>query len=831
LEVISQKPWAEPCKGPLFSAVVLLALLLGVPVSSPAVVTSQAQCPGAVAITSFKLQVDPVGSGAPLPVSAINLIQSGEKLHYEPVRLPTKYKDKAKVAVVLAPTSAYGSDQIEVLAPKPASAAADWPVPIRASVVGLVFGERGIDVKRVNSLVKENPEIISQLADYAQRTTTVEALVKTLSDYEQSPPGSTDLQSALHGFSSQYGVAVPRLESGAPPDQAAGQLLQAAVPAFKSDSGAPPSLAQGSTGLAASVASMFFGSPVMLAAGGTALFENLHSSLFPGMEFRPAFAQALPAEAFALCAANRKPSRLHIGYLWMVRVPDAAPPSVILAQPAIVPQGWTPTVKASTPSVSQLRLVARARDWRLVGNGHVIPIPVKVAANPAQASLQLDLAHAKILPGKYQLAANWDWTPLPISGTVEVRPFADFNAVNLTPQSQDRLVTGAGTVPLQLTGADFEFIRGVTLQNANRGKASATPVHFSLPPADESGLKRILDLDVNTASLHPGPYLLALTQLNGSSHEVQVTVHPPTPRLSNVPLHVNVGEAQQTVVLEGNDLERIERITSANAEWTLAPAGNGEHLTQRSVTIKLLAKAQAGDHLAATVVVNGLNASLQVSDALQVLGPRPKIVSVSQSFSSPAGVQLQTGEIPSGVTVSFAVRADNTDSRPGVQLQCKDDGSTRKKLTLYPGDRQDSAELDSAGQGVLFLSLDPGTVGQSGCELTVTIVGEPAGNSGAYPLGHVVRLPRIEKFTISGEKLGESLYAGTLTGQDLELIDKTGWNSKHGYEAQGIPTPAPGSAGEQTLKIAVPWPPPSPEAPLYIWLRGEKESRATNARY
>jgi hypothetical protein len=811
--------------------VTLAVLLAAGAVPAAAVESSQAQCPGGFAVSSFKLLVEPVGGGPALPVSSVNLIQAGEKLRYEPVRLPAQWKDKAKVAVVLAPATAQASDQIEVLQPKPARAMAEWQIPIRASVVGLVFGEHGIDAKRVNSLVRENPEIISQLADYAARTTTVEALVQTLSDYEQSPPGSSDLQSVLHGFSSQYGVAMPKLDSGTTSDQAAHELLQAAVPAFsKSDSGAPPSLAQGSTGLAASVASMFFGSPVVLAVGGAALYENLHSSLFPGMEFRPAFTQTLPANGTALCAANRKPSRLHIAYLWMLRVPNAGPPSIKLKQPAVVPLGWTPKVEASTPSVSELRLVSRAREWRLVGGGHVIPIGVKVTPDSANDALQLDLKHAKVAPGKYQLAANWDWSPLPVEGTVEVRPFADFSAVQLTPQSQDRLITASGVVPLQLTGADFEFVQSVTLQNANRGKDTAKPVHFSLPPPNESGQKRVLDLDVDTASLQPGPYLLALKQLNGSTHEVAVTVQPPTPKLTNLPLHANLGETQQTVRLEGNELERIERITSANAEWTLSPAGD-DVLSERMATIKLAAKTQAGDSLAATMFVRGRNAPLQVKDALQVMGPRPKIVKVSQSFAAPAGVQLHAGEIPAGVTASFAVRVENAGSRPGMQLQCKDDGNTRKKMTLYPGDRQGSAELDAAGQGVLFLSLDPGSVGQSGCELMAMIVGEPTGASDPYALGRVVLLPRIEKFSISGEKLGESLYAGTLTGQDLELIDRTGWSANKGYEVQGIPTPIPGTSGEQTLKIAVPWPPPSPEAPLFIWLRGEKDSRVTNAKY
>ena len=52
-----------------------------------------------------------------------------------------------------------------------------------------------------------------------------------------------------------------------------------------------------------------------------------------------------------------------------------------------------------------------------------------------------------------------------------------------------------------------------------------------------------------------------------------------------------------------------------------------------------------------------------------------------------------------------------------------------------------------------------------------------------------------------------------------------------GYPVQGIPTPVSGSPQEQTLKIEMPWPPPSPGAPIYIWLRGENTGRLTAIRY
>jgi hypothetical protein len=42
-----------------------------------------------------------------------------------------------------------------------------------------------------------------------------------------------------------------------------------------------------------------------------------------------------------------------------------------------------------------------------------------------------------------------------------------------------------------------------------------------------------------------------------------------------------------------------------------------------------------------------------------------------------------------------------------------------------------------------------------------------------------------------------------------------------------LPRPAAGEGSKQTLRIAMPWPSPTPKAPLYVWLRGESEGRAT----
>jgi len=106
------------------------------------------------------------------------------------------------------------------------------------------------------------------------------------------------------------------------------------------------------------------------------------------------------------------------------------------------------------------------------------------------------------------------------------------------------------------------------------------------------------------------------------------------------------------------------------------------------------------------------------------------------------------------------------------------------------------------------------------------------GNSDPTVLGRLIRLPRIEKFVLTEDKLGANLYSGSLTGIDLQIIEKTGWDPKAGFPVQGIPTPVPGgNPQEQTLKVELPWPPPSPHAPIYVWLRGETTGRLTDVKY
>jgi len=297
-------------------------------------------------------------------------------------------------------------------------------------------------------------------------------------------------------------------------------------------------------------------------------------------------------------------------------------------------------------------------------------------------------------------------------------------------------------------------------------------------------------------------------------------------------LRANLGQTQQTFALEGTGLERIEEITSRGATWDLAPVpADTKNVHNRMATLKLNPKMKKGETLDASLKVSELHSPLKIYDVVQVVGPRPRVISASESAAQTTDVALRQGEVAAGGPLSFAIQTENAGANPSLELTCANQSDVKMPLSLHPGDRSEGTQLDFAGEGILFLSVDPGSVGRSGCQLQATVTMDDTGTSDPYTLGRVIRLPHIEKFTLTDQKKGSDLFLGSLTGQDLQTIDRTGWDGQAGYPVQGIPVPVAGNPQEQNLQIELSWPPPSPRAPLYVWLRGETTGRLTEARY
>ncbi|HZP01112.1 MAG TPA: hypothetical protein VFD30_12530, partial [Terriglobia bacterium] len=103
-------------------------------------------CLGSVPLGSFRLRVERPKADSSLLISEVNRILPGDKLRYEPVHLRPEIKDKARISLILVPSLDEPSKKLTVLEEKKASEAAEWEVPARASVVGLVFGPQGLDL-------------------------------------------------------------------------------------------------------------------------------------------------------------------------------------------------------------------------------------------------------------------------------------------------------------------------------------------------------------------------------------------------------------------------------------------------------------------------------------------------------------------------------------------------------------------------------------------------------------------------------------------------------------------------------------------------------------
>ena len=270
---------------PRIPAALAAGLGLALALCRPAAAAETPVCAGGQSIGQFRFLVQPAPKVRARPLAAVNRLEKGRKLLYIPVRQKSDRKGQASIALVLIAAGNSPEKEWAVLDPRPAGAATQWEVPFDVEVVAAVYGPRGLNVKKVKALVRKNEDVITQLADYAQQTAQVGALVETLASWERSPANSQPLDAVLQGFSAQHNVSLPRIDPEAPADQQAALLLRTLLPSLTTYDPLNPQPAHGirqSAGLAASLATMFLGNSALLATGGVALFQNLRTLISPG---------------------------------------------------------------------------------------------------------------------------------------------------------------------------------------------------------------------------------------------------------------------------------------------------------------------------------------------------------------------------------------------------------------------------------------------------------------------------------------------------------------------------------------------------------------------
>ena len=65
--------------------------------------------------------------------------------------------------------------------------------------------------------------------------------------------------------------------------------------------------------------------------------------------------------------------------------------------------------------------------------------------------------------------------------------FGDLAAAKVTPDSADRLIEGNGPVPVELAGADFEFVKQARDREAGSRDAKANDLKFTLAKREKNG--------------------------------------------------------------------------------------------------------------------------------------------------------------------------------------------------------------------------------------------------------------------------------------------------------------------------------------------------------
>jgi hypothetical protein len=775
-------------------------------------------CPAGSPLGAVDLQVQ--AGDQRLPFRGINRLSEGDTLRYAPV-LRGKEKRTGEVALVLVPEKREpGQEDIFVTEPKPANKAESWQIPQTISVAAMVYGPAGLNRGKVASFLARDEVLVAQLADYADKTAQAEQLVATLSNSESS---AASVNSALNGFASQYGFSV-QVDRSAPPSAQAATVFGAMNPQLASYNPLASSTAQSigqSASLATIAATLFFGSPVGLAAGGTAMLLGLRSVAFPDTQFRASFAQPLVGKASGVNLCGQQgplPPHTRVAYIWASRVPNIPVPTVKIGAADFIPATQKTPLPVDVPEPGW-KYLDRARAWALVNKEKKFPIAVVKLGN--QHALELDLTKANLPPGDYDLTGLWDWTPLRISGAVHVMPLSDFQAAHVDPASQDRLLAKSGKTPVILTGSDFEFTEKVELKKLHDEFAVAESVRFLLPKGLRAGPQKQMDVQIDTEKLDSGAYALLISQQDGKSHPVEFKVLPNPPKIANLPILVNHGGGVQHFVLKGERLEQVKKLEAPNAILSLSPPGTEQ--VERSLTVELKSPPKPGTTLPIAEYIEDRSEPLNLPGALQITGPLPVIASSKLSRPAQMAIAVRAEEFPAGYTLNAMLDVKNIERKSLLRLGCADGVGT--PVTLHIGEQTASWALEQLSADQLFLAFETSGL-PAGCSLQAVIDNGRNGSSEPATLAHILRVPQVDSFTVADSPPQNGIRQYQLTGQNLEMIEKAGWDDTNGLDVSGLPAPLPGPGLKQSIQVNLP-DPLSPDTVLYVWLRGDTKGRST----
>ncbi len=785
-----------------------------------------ASCPAGGPLGEMELKVTSTSSNQPLPFLNIVHLTEGDTVQYEPVKHGSQ-KREGDVALVLVPTKISGKEELIVTDPKSANKPQEWKIPQTTALSVFVYGPQGLSRKKIRSFLSQDESLVAQLADYADKTAQTQALLAALSNASSS---SASINAALTGFASQYGISV-QLDKTAPPAAQAQTLFSAMNPQLANynplaSSGA--SVASQTASLATVAASFFFGSPVGLLAGGTSVLLNLKSIAFPDTQFRSSFAQPLKNADLNLCGdRGTNPARTRVAYIWAVRIPNAGTPKLQIGEANYIPPaGKSPVpVNAADPDWKYL---GRVRNWQLE-NGKAQATPISVINLQNQKSLELDLTKASPPPGDYKLTGYWDWSKFEVSGEVHLRPLSNFQGAHLKPESQDGLLAKVGKVPVTVTGSDFEFTTKVEVTKPEDKFAVPQPVRFILPKGLREGPQDQMDVQIDTQNLEPGPYQLLISQQDGMAHPISFKVLSNPPKVTNLPIIANQGVTAQHYVLKGERLDDLTKLEAPGATFDLGAASSNN--TERNVTVQLKAAVSPGTSLPVKAYLKDRTEPLTFDNALQVTGPLPMIV--SSKLSLPAGIQLALhgDEFPAGYTISAVLDVKNIERASALRLACAD--GTGQPATLHIGEQGATYNLQQLSPDQLFLSFDTSPL-PAGCDLSATIDNKQEGVSEPAKLAHLISIPKIDSLAPSGDgKPNNDPTASVsflINGKNLEMIGKTGWDRTNGIAVTTLPAPIPGGGQKQQLSVTLPAT-SDPNPTLYLWLRDDKEGRATTVKY